>query len=251
MENKSLSITMNTYSLRLDEKQDYKDLILQMEEMGQMFVVKHQGKKKNNPHFHFAIQTDVKKDAYRKRLKKIFTKGSGNGHMSLKDWDGEMLYIQYLTHECKDINELKDNILINTIGYDDATLVDLLARSRNIVDGMTANNPVNVVQKIIVRLTEEKVFKPTPSLIFHMIMEWYGKQEGKWYPNRFQMDNYIMYILGQMSRIADAPSGGNDEWTAFKERMWYKYGMDNMSGEYQNYESLKFQCGLKNKNLDV
>lgn len=242
---------MNTFSLRLDEKQDYEKLILEMEDMGEMFVIKHQGKKKNNPHFHFAIKTNVKKDAYRKRLKNIFTKGKGNGHMSLKDWDGEDVYIQYLLHECSELKEVKENIVLDSIGYDDATLELLLARSRNIVDGMKANNPVNVVQKIIERLTEEKVFKPTPGLIFHMILDWYANQEGKWFPNRFQMDNYITYILGQMSRIADAPSGGDDNWTAFKERLWYKFGMDNFSGEYQNLQTIQFQHGLKNKNLSI
>lgn len=242
---------MNTFSLRLDEKQDYKDLILQMEDMGEMFVIQHKGKKKNNPHFHFAIKTDVKKDAYRKRLKKIFTKGSGNGHMSLKDWDGEMLYIQYLCHEAKDINELKENIIIDTIGYDDATLVELLARSRNVVENMKANNPTNVVMLIIDRLTKENVMRPSRGLLFHMIMDWYGKQEGKWFPNRFQIDNYITYIMGQMARITDAPSGGDEEWNKFKEGLWYKFGMDSVSGEYQNLQTITYQNNLRNKNLDV
>lgn len=242
---------MNYYSLRLDEKQDYKDFILAMEEMGKMFVILHQGKRRDNPHFHFAIQTNVKKDAYRKRLKKIFTKGKGNGHMSLKDWDGDEVYIQYLLHECKTLKEVKEKIVLDSIGYDDATLERLLANSRNIVDGMKANNPVNVVQKIIERLTQEKVYCPTAGLVFHMIMDWYAEQEGKWFPNRFQIDNYITYVQGTMSRIADAPSGGNDEWTAFKEKMWYKFGIDNSSGEYQNLETIKYTHGLRNKNLRI
>jgi hypothetical protein len=170
--------------------------------------------------------------------------------MSLKDWDGEDLYIQYLLHECSDIKEVKEKIILDSIGYSDALLEELLARSRNIVEGMKANNPVNIVQKIIGRLTEEKVLNPSRALVFHMIMDWYAKQEGKWFPNRFQMDNYITYILGQMSLIADAPSGGDDNWNNFKEMMWYKYGME-YSGEYQNLSTVKYTHGLKNKNLTL
>jgi len=61
--------------------------------------VKHSGSKKENPHYHIVIRTKVKEQALRVRLKKLFTEGKGNQHMSIKPWDGDDKALSYLFHE--------------------------------------------------------------------------------------------------------------------------------------------------------
>lgn len=69
--------------------------------------VKHHGKEKENPHYHIVIKTDVKLQAFRVRLRKIFDAGKGNGNMSIKPWDGDIRAISYMFHE----DELADIVV--------------------------------------------------------------------------------------------------------------------------------------------
>ena len=55
-----------------------------------MVAVRHTGNKGENPHYHFVIQTQVAGQAFRVRMRKIFDQGKGNGHMSIKPWDGSI-----------------------------------------------------------------------------------------------------------------------------------------------------------------
>jgi len=85
--------------------------------------VEHRGATKENPHYHLVIRTAVKDQAFRVRMKKIFDKGKGNGHMSIKPWDGCNDAIAYLFHE-------DDNAsLVLQHGVSDETIAE--ARQRN------------------------------------------------------------------------------------------------------------------------
>lgn len=61
--------------------------------------IKHKGSKGDNPHYHLVVKTDVRDQAFRVRLRKVFDQGSGNRHMSIKPWDGNIDAISYLFHE--------------------------------------------------------------------------------------------------------------------------------------------------------
>lgn len=64
-----------------------------------IIAVKHNGDDKENPHFHIVIKTQVKAQAFRVRMKKLFPEGKGNAHMSIKPWDGNEDACSYLFHE--------------------------------------------------------------------------------------------------------------------------------------------------------
>jgi len=62
-------------------------------------AMRHKGASGENPHYHLVIRTDTKQQAFRVRMKKVFDLGSGNEHMSIKNWDGNIDAIAYLFHE--------------------------------------------------------------------------------------------------------------------------------------------------------
>lgn len=93
------------YCVRIDAIDGYLDKIRMLElvdEYKSIIGVKHMGKEKTNPHYHLVIKTNVKQQALRVRFKKIFDQGKGNGHLSIKVWDGDEKAVSYLFHE--DIN---------------------------------------------------------------------------------------------------------------------------------------------------
>lgn len=86
--------------------QDYKSIV----------AVRHVGTTKENPHYHLVIRTIVASQAFRVRMRKIFDQGKGNGHMSIKPWDGNNDAISYLFHEDENaILLLQHNVSDDTI----------------------------------------------------------------------------------------------------------------------------------------
>lgn len=86
-------------------------------------AVAHRGSTKENAHYHLVIRTRVAAQAFRVRMRKIFDQGKGNGHMSIKPWDGSVDAIAYLFHEDEDATLLIQH------NVDDETIT--LARARN------------------------------------------------------------------------------------------------------------------------
>lgn len=90
------------YFMRLNQLDGYGEKVTMMkmcDDYEKIAVVKHRGDSKENPHYHLVIQTSVKAQAFRVRMKKTFPDGKGNGHMSIKEWDGSMDCLSYLFHE--------------------------------------------------------------------------------------------------------------------------------------------------------
>jgi len=95
---------MNTlgYCVRVDALDGYLEKIQSLPlclDYKSIVAVKHHGTNKENPHYHLVVQTSVLQQAFRVRLRKIFDLGKGNGHMSLKPWDGNNDAVSYLFHE--------------------------------------------------------------------------------------------------------------------------------------------------------
>lgn len=90
------------YCLRVDAHEGYRDKLNSLKfdkDYKAIVVVKHDGAKGENTHYHAVIRTEVKPQAFRARMKKIFDAGKGNGHMSIKPWDGSIDAVSYLYHE--------------------------------------------------------------------------------------------------------------------------------------------------------
>lgn len=81
-----------SYAKRIEE-------LVKVEDYKSVLAIKHKGEKSSNPHFHIVIGTQVKDQAIRVRLRKVFPEGKGNQHMSIKRWDGNEDALSYLFHE--------------------------------------------------------------------------------------------------------------------------------------------------------
>lgn len=93
------------YAIRIDALDEYRQriqLLSAVVDYESIIGVAHHGNKSENPHYHLVIKTRAQEQTVRKRFKKIFDKGKGNGHMSIKAWDGALEAISYLFHEDRD-----------------------------------------------------------------------------------------------------------------------------------------------------
>lgn len=93
------------YCLRVDAMDGYAEKLRSLKfcnDYTSIVVVKHEGAKGENTHYHMVVATSVKSQAFRTRMKKIFDQGKGNGHMSIKPWDGSIDAVAYLFHEDPD-----------------------------------------------------------------------------------------------------------------------------------------------------
>jgi len=107
---------MDGYLALLSKLTEYEDVL-------SIVIVQHEGTTKENPHYHGVVKTTAMNQTFRKRLKTLFTKGKGNGHMSVKDWDGNHDAISYLFHE-----DPTANLLVQK-GFTDEDITK--ARERN------------------------------------------------------------------------------------------------------------------------
>jgi len=203
---------MNKYFIRIDDRQGYLEILRKFINNNlrfkQVLCVKHFGETGENIHYHVACESDYKQQALRKELKKLFTMGKGNGHMSIKDWDGDEKVLSYMFHEDK------HEIIYSTYSTDD---INKFKDANDIIKDSIKNNcPNNIVRETITRLIEQ-----------HKTIRWYDKPEiiflvwdickekGEWYPNKFQLDRWVMKIQAELSL-----QGYGADWTRCK-RQWF------------------------------
>jgi len=106
--------------MRLDDRDGYHERLVALKLSGDytsILGVKHTGSNKENPHYHLVIQTQVKDKAFRARMVKIFDKGKGNGHMSIKPWDGADEAYSYMFHEGAKKADINHNITDERIAH--------------------------------------------------------------------------------------------------------------------------------------
>lgn len=93
--------------MRVQALETYREKIIMLtscDEYKVVFSVKHKGKTGENEHYHVIVVTNVNPQAFRVRMKKVFDKGKGNEHMSIKRYDGSENAYSYCFHE--DLAEL-------------------------------------------------------------------------------------------------------------------------------------------------
>lgn len=117
------------YCVRVDALDGYSDKIKMLSvvaDYDSFIAVAHQGSTKENPHYHLVVRTKVKDQAFRVRMKKVFDKGKGNGHMSIKPWDGCNDAVAYLFHE-------DDNAtIVARRGVSDETITEAKQRNQQV-----------------------------------------------------------------------------------------------------------------------
>lgn len=93
------------YCVRVQALDGYATKIVAMQlqtDYQSILAVKHTGKRKDNPHYHIVVKTNVKPQAFRVRMKNVFNDARGNEHMSIRAWDGDSKALSYLFHEESD-----------------------------------------------------------------------------------------------------------------------------------------------------
>lgn len=124
------------YCVRVDALDGYGDklpLLTACHDYKSIIAVKHNGTSKENPHYHIVVRTDVQQQAFRVRMRKIFDQGKGNGHMSIKQWDGNNDAISYLFHEDENTHILVQH------NISDETVAQAKARNRQVVEMVQAS----------------------------------------------------------------------------------------------------------------
>lgn len=117
------------YCMRVDALDGYSEKISMLPactDYLSIVAVKHKGNKGENPHFHLVVRTEVAQQAFRVRMRKIFDQGKGNGHMSIRPWDGCIDAVSYLFHEDP------DSVLLLQHQVSDATISEAKARNREV-----------------------------------------------------------------------------------------------------------------------
>jgi len=124
------------YCLRVDALDGYGDklpLLALCSDYKSIIAVKHKGNKGENPHYHLVVRTQIQQQAFRVRMRKIFDQGKGNGHMSIKQWDGNNDAISYLFHEDENTTILVQH------NISDETVAQARARNRQVAEMVNAS----------------------------------------------------------------------------------------------------------------
>lgn len=178
------------FFIRIDEYPTYEELLVS-EFSGNRYslilAVRHLGKTGNNPHFHLTLTTNYKKDALRKRLKLVFKKGSGNAHLSIKEWDGNMNCNSYMFKEDKDLNPTE--VILNN-GYTEDKIVSFRTQSASIKKAIKDNTPHAKIAKMFQICLDVKIdFNHNQEVVF-VIWKYFMDDPTTWMPDRRQVERY-------------------------------------------------------------
>lgn len=215
------------YVLRLQALDGYaaKFSLVFSDRFTRVLHVHHTGKKGDNPHYHFCLTTDYKKDALRKYLKGHFDLASGNKHLSLKDWDGSIRACAYLYHEGTPVTNLR--------GFTDEELSEF--KMINVEVKQSQTKVPQVLQDCYERMCTKDLFgNPVytrPATIydihsdnsrqehrrcFDILMDLF-REKGDWIPNKFQFERYINRVLSMCNGISD------QNYESFKNDIYSQY----------------------------
>ena len=202
------------YFIRINKLDGY-DVLVKEVFSGQKFMrvllVQHTGRAGNNHHYHATISTDYKIPALRLMLKGVFKLGKGNGHISIKPWDGSENPNQYLFHEGYDTP-----ILVQKI-YTDKDIERFKKNCAIIKEKIIANTPTQMCQAILVDVI--RLNNPSKKNICMLIWDYYQKQ-GDWFPNKFQLERYVMRI---QASFAEHQDGGNSNYNWNQQKLnWFE-----------------------------
>lgn len=196
----------NKFAIRIDDRQEYIEklkTICQSDRFDSVLCVKHFGKTGENIHYHLCVSTDYKQQALRKEFKRTFDKGSGNGHMSIKHWDGDKKALSYMFHE--DEHE----IIYNT--YTNEELDEFKKTNDEYKETLKKNAPNNIVAEVCLRLRKSNRFSNTTETIAFTIWD-ILKEKGDWFPNKFQLQRWIYRVQGELCETEMSWQRTKQDW---------------------------------------
>lgn len=218
--------SMNHISIRLNQVEGFRQKMLDFfsgEDYECVFIISHQGKHKDNPHWHLAVITKCTIQTLRARLHAAVG-CKGNKQVSMKKWDGKRKYIQYCLHECKTIDEVNDTIEVNRNyagqWWTDDELKEMLRLTTVITDNIIQNRPKKVMIEIFERLDMSRGY--TDQCLFREIMRYYI-DKGDWLPNKHQAERYINYLKMMIAEVRDQVRDDTQNMDYFIDRLYENY----------------------------
>lgn len=184
------------------------------ERFSRVLCVHHTGRKGDNPHYHFCLTTDYKRDALRKYLKLHFDLAKGNRHLSLKDWDGDPKACSYLFHE--GTQELISK------GFTTDELDSFKEKNTAIQAKMV--KPIMVVDKAVEILMAKSHKHPTHREIFNIVFDVYV-DSGEWLPNRFQWERIVNKVRLEIAKLTDPHAVGTMKMQMYREMFPYDWAI--------------------------
>lgn len=188
------------YFMRLDAREGYLEKIRALpfsEDYSFLFGMSHRGGTGENPHYHLVIGTKVNAQAFRVRMKKIFDQGKGNGHMSIKPWDGDMDACAYLFHE-------KDAEIVLRKGVSPEQLDSFARRNAEVQVEVAAQKEKaawRIEDEVVKRMAGKR--NPSDSDVAYQIVQ-----------AAFDLNKYVpnKYLLRAMIYNVQYKLCGGDEW---------------------------------------
>lgn len=215
-------------AIRLNQFEGYEEKLKTFFTPGDTFDavygIAHKGKTSNNPHWHFAVEAWFPKDTIRARIAKEFSQEKGNKNHSVKEWDGDETYIQYTLKELKDFSNINDVLVCNsrTGGFlMTGNLEKLHARSQMIVDEIKENTPTKICMRIAEMMIESDT-RVTDYEIFRLICKYLMKR-GKFLPNKFQAERWVLQVKVCIAQIHDAKTTGEKSQEEVIKNLYENY----------------------------
>lgn len=198
----NLNPQFNNFFIRINEQPGYQDRLTELSTMSRFpifLAIKHQGLKKENPHFHIILQTLQKLGTFRTYLKTKFTEGKGNGHMSIKSWDGNERAIQYLYHE-------EDCVVLHSKGFTEGFLDEQKIKAQKFTEEKKTytDSLYEYVMWDILNNGElsdiiDEHQKWSHQRIAYKIWDT-CKSQKKTYPNKFLLERMIQKVQAELSQ---------------------------------------------------
>ena len=209
------------FFVRLDSREGYLQkiqMLIAVDDYVSIIGVKHNGISGENPHYHMIIQTTIKQDALRKRFKQIFTEGKGNGHMSIKVWDGNIDAIAYMFHEDESaeliVRKNIDNELIETARKRNADVKDKVAQAKEKASWK--------LEEVVFQELKEKGVKEINEYEIAKIIILKALRSDKYVPNDFLLRSMASKI---QFRLYDGDVDKEEEFaTNYADRVYRFYG---------------------------
>lgn len=196
----------------------------------------HKGDRKDpNPHHHFVIKTAVPDGTIRKRMKLIFNKGKGNGHMSIKKWDGNQDAVSYLFHEDPDApltfrKGISDEYILDSRNRNKRVQVEVAKAKGNASWTLEQDvwEQIEIERKdyrqrhMPVMLTSDNEYlvqKRYDEIVLAKMIFLTALRKGKYAPNDYLMKSMVTRL---MFRLCDGDLNDEDNLADFHARRIYR-----------------------------
>jgi len=185
------------YFVRLNDQDGYRQRLLdffQSMDYPQVVCLRHDGDASDpHSHFHFTVKTTVKPQAFRVRMKTAFPEGKGNGHMSIKPWDGSHDANSYMFHEPVEH-------LVCCKGYEDGYLSFLRAQCARVlieVDKAKAKAAYHLIDLTVESVRADKLDHSDRTIARRMLELAFTAD--KHIPTKFQLRSYLQKVQWKLA----------------------------------------------------